>query len=169
MEAPRDLNTIKRQIFFEFMNLAGRAFILVRHSDEVVLGNRGFTAEEKENGIVLVFNARMSFSWDDCGITATLVFGTSPQKCFIPAANIAAVYSSELNAQFVTSPCTLPVPAQKARPALESKAVERVHAFLREREPAAETTAEGDGRSSEVKAGGSDNVIEVDFTKKHKR
>lgn len=97
------LNALKKHVFFEFMSLAGRVFVLVRYSENVVLGNRMFTAEEKENGIVLVFNLKMNFMWDEYGITATLVFGTSPQKCFIPANDIEVIYSPDLKAQFMAS------------------------------------------------------------------
>lgn len=97
------LNNLKKNIFFEFLNIVGRAFIVVRYSENVILGNRGFTEEEKNNGVVLVFNTRMNFLWDDYGLSATLVFNTSPQKCFIPASDIVAVYSPELNAQFATA------------------------------------------------------------------
>ncbi|BCB95324.1 hypothetical protein JZK55_02460 [Dissulfurispira thermophila] len=97
------MNNLKKHIFFEFLNLAGKVFVLVKYSENVILGNRGFTAEEKKNGIILVFNSKMNFMWDDYGITATLVFGSSPQKCFIPSDDIVALYSPELNAQFVVS------------------------------------------------------------------
>ena len=85
------------------LDLAGRVFIVARYSENVVIGNRGFTEEEKNNGIVLVFNSAMNFSWDDFGIASTLVFGTSPQKCFIPIEDIIAIYSPELNSQFITA------------------------------------------------------------------
>jgi hypothetical protein len=98
------LNSIKRHLFFEFMNAAGRAYVLVKHSENVALGKRGFTAEERDKGIILVFNPRMNALWDEHGITATLVFGSAPQKCFIPSDDVVAVYSPELNAQFVVTP-----------------------------------------------------------------
>lgn len=98
------LNNLKKTIFYEILNMAGRVFIAVRYSDNVFIGNRGFTNDERENGIVLVFNQRMSFVWDDSGISVKLVFGTSPEKCFIPAEDIMVVYSPELKAQFVVAP-----------------------------------------------------------------
>lgn len=98
------LNSLKKHCFFEFLNIVGRVFILVKYSDNVILGNRRFTEEEKNNGLVLVFNTRMNFLWDDYGISATLVFNTSAQKCFIPVDDIVAVYSPELNAQFTAAP-----------------------------------------------------------------
>ncbi len=140
MNTDTGLNNLKKHIFYEFLNLTGRVFAHVRYSDNVVLGNRGFTAEEKENGIILVFNSKMNFMWDDYGITVTLVFGTSPQRCFIPVDDIAAVYSPELNAQFVI---TTPL---KERTDMEDKV------------------------SGEIKPSiFPENVIRVDFTKKSKK
>jgi stringent starvation protein B len=98
------LNSLKKHVFCELLRIAGRVFVLVRYSEHVVLGNRSFNAEEKKKGIVLVFNSGMHFQWDEYGITATLVFGSSPQKCFIPVDDIAAVYSHEVGAQFIVSP-----------------------------------------------------------------
>ncbi|GAB4406854.1 MAG: hypothetical protein OHK0032_02000 [Thermodesulfovibrionales bacterium] len=97
------INELKKTVFYGMLDLAGRVFIVVRYSDNVVIGNRGFTMEEIKNGLVLVFNQRMNFSWDDSGITASLVFGTSPQKCFIPVDDIVMIYSPELNSQFITT------------------------------------------------------------------
>ncbi len=99
----RKLNELKKTIFHAMLDMVGRVFIVARYSEAVVIGNRGFTQDEKRNGIVLVFNKNMSFAWDDSGISATLVFGTSPQKCFVPSDDIVAIYSPELQSQFVTS------------------------------------------------------------------
>src|SRR5208337_1087471 len=104
MQSAASLNSLKKHVFYELLQIGGRVFILVRYSEHVVLGNRGLTEAERENGIVLAFNPGMSFQWDDYGLTATLVFGSSPQKCFIPVDDIAAVYSSELNVQFIVLP-----------------------------------------------------------------
>lgn len=104
-----DLIGIKRDLFFDLMKLAGRVFVLAEYAEDVVIGNRGFLPEEKEKGIVLVFNPRMNFSWDDNGLSARLVFGNTAEKCSIPAERILAVFSPELNAQFTTGP----LPAEK--------------------------------------------------------
>jgi hypothetical protein len=103
MEHEERLNNLKKQIFYEFLDMAGRVMVLVKYSPDVVIGNRGFIGEERESGIILVFNPKMKFTWDEYGISATLVFGAAPQKCFIPAGSIEAVYSAELNAQFVAA------------------------------------------------------------------
>jgi hypothetical protein len=78
------INELKREVFFRLLEMAERVYVLVRHSDSVMIGNRGFLKEERENGIVLVFNKSMKFVWDDSGIHATLVFGTAAEKCYIP-------------------------------------------------------------------------------------
>jgi hypothetical protein len=147
MDAGTGLNSLKKHVFFEFLNLTGRVFILVRYSDDVMLGNRGFTSEEKENGIILGFIQKMNFLWDDYGIAATLIFGTSPQKCFIPADDIGSIYSPELNAQFIVTPQIGTAAAKKQWPA-------GMAAESESKDPAAET---------------SKNVIKVDFTKKKKK
>lgn len=96
------LNNLKKTVFYDLLNLAGRVFIVVKYSENVEVGNRGFLPEEQENGLILVFNSRMNFSWDNGGILAHLVFGTSPEKCFIPEDDIVAIYSPELETHFST-------------------------------------------------------------------
>lgn len=110
------IDELKKTVFYEMMDIAGRVFIVAKYSDNLVIGNRGLTDDEMKNGIVLVFNQRMNFSWDDYGISATLVFSTSPQKCFIPADDIVAIYSPELNSQFLAAPQTPDVKPDKDEP-----------------------------------------------------
>jgi hypothetical protein len=100
----KDLTDLKKHVFFELLDLAGRVFILVAYSDNVLIGERGFLPEEKEKGLVLVFNTRMKFEWDRQGISATLGFGARTEKCFIPPESIISVFSPDLNAQFSVSP-----------------------------------------------------------------
>jgi len=99
----QNLTELKKNIFYELLNLAGRVFILVRYSDDVRIGERGFLPEEMEKGIILVFNQKMNFEWNEGGISATLGFGTKAEKCFIPPQSIISVFSPDLNAQFSVS------------------------------------------------------------------
>jgi len=99
-----DLAALKKHIFFELLGTAGRVFILVKYSEDVLIGERGFLPEEKEKGIILVFNPAMNFEWHEGGISATLGFGTKTEKCFIPSDSIISIFSPELNAQFSSSP-----------------------------------------------------------------
>jgi len=100
------LNELKKKVFHEILDIVGRVFIVARYSEHVIIGKRGFTEEEKKDGLVLVFNVHMSFAWDESGISSTLVFGTTPQKCFVPAEDIVAIYSPELQCQFISAPKT---------------------------------------------------------------
>lgn len=133
-----DLNGIKRQVFFDMMDLAGRVFILVDHHEDVSIGKRGFLPEEMEKGIILVFNKRMNFEWGDDGISARLVFGANTEKCYIPMEHIVSVFSPELSAQFSV------IPADPAPEAAQGQKAER---------PRPEPSREG-------------KVVKVDFNKK---
>ncbi|MBI2265511.1 MAG: hypothetical protein HYU64_10115 [Armatimonadetes bacterium] len=98
------LSELKKTVFYELLNLAGRVFVVARYSDRAVIGRRGFTDEEMKNGIILVFNQTMNFTWDETGISASLVFETALEKCFVPVEDIVVVYSPELQTQFVVAP-----------------------------------------------------------------
>ncbi len=103
---PKDLADLKKHVFFELLDMAGRVFIHVSYSDDVLIGERGFLTEEKEKGLILVFNTGMKFEWNEQGISATLGFGTKTEKCFIPPESITSIFSPELNAQFSVAPAT---------------------------------------------------------------
>jgi hypothetical protein len=96
-----ELADIKRDLFYRLMDDAGRVFVHVRPSMELEIGRRGLVGDELNNGITLVFNSHMKFDWGDYGIEVTLVFGSTPEKCFIPADAIDAVYSPELKVQLM--------------------------------------------------------------------
>jgi hypothetical protein len=115
-----DLDDLKKEVFYRLMDLAGKVYVVARNSEDVVIGERGFVGDEKEQGVTLVFNQRMKFIWDDVGIKATLVFGSSAEKCEVPASEMIAIFSPELNVQFVAGPA---VPDEKAP---EGPVVERV-------------------------------------------
>ncbi|UCG78657.1 MAG: hypothetical protein JSV21_02125 [Nitrospirota bacterium] len=95
---------LKKMVFFDLLDTAGRVFIVVNHSENVEIGKRGFLPEEKKNGLVLVFNSQMDFRWEEEGIHANLVFDGSKHRCFVPMADIIAIYSPEAQAQFITAP-----------------------------------------------------------------
>jgi hypothetical protein len=99
-----ELGELKRDVFYRLMDLAGRVFVLVNHSDRVEMGRRGFTEAEMERGLVLVFNDKMQFLWDETGIHASLSFSAVKEKCFIPHEDILAVYSPDLKIQLSADP-----------------------------------------------------------------
>jgi stringent starvation protein B len=97
-------NALKKDVFGSLMDLAGRVFVVVKYSDNVSIGRRGFSEDEKENGITLVFNSAMTYLWDDFTITATLSFGSTAEKCIIPISDIIAIFSPEVGVQMIIDP-----------------------------------------------------------------
>jgi hypothetical protein len=98
------LNDLKKNVFFELLNLVGRVYMVVRYSPDVDLGRKVFTEDEKANGLTLVFTTRMNIQWDAVGLSTTLSFGAQAYRCFIPSKDILAIYSPELQVQFTTAP-----------------------------------------------------------------
>ena len=122
-----DLTDLKKHIFFELLDLAGRVFVLVGYSDNVLIGERGFLPEEKEKGLILVFNRKMNFEWTAQGISATLGFGTKNEKCFVPSESIITIFSPDLNAQFSVSPAVQePAQSRQAGKKAPSSSKEKV-------------------------------------------
>lgn len=93
------LNDLKKNVFFELLNIAGRVYMVVRYSPNVDLGRKVFTEDEKTNGLTLVFTTRMNIQWDSVGLATMLTFGSQAYRCFIPAEDILAIYSPDLQVQ----------------------------------------------------------------------
>ena len=142
-----DADLLKREVFNRLMEMSGRVFILVRHSDKVIIGHRGFTEDEKEKGITLVFNSEMRFIWDDTGISATLSFGSTAEKCVIPTSDIVAIFSPEAGVQMIFDPS-------------------RLEAVTNGADTGAEDEDDIRPESPHVESGTDDKVIRVDFHKK---
>jgi len=89
-----------KNLFYELFNDYGRVYIIVKYSDQTAIGNRGFTAEEKEKGLVLVFthNNHKRLHWtEDGNIIVTVSFGNDNrlENCFIHHDDIIALYSPD--------------------------------------------------------------------------
>ncbi len=94
-----------QKLFFDILNDYGQAYIVVRHSENTVIGTRGFSAEEKKKGITLVFNQRnyKNLVWSEDGsIRATLGFGVGnkSEKCFLHSDDIMSVFSPDAKIKF---------------------------------------------------------------------
>ena len=94
-----------QHLFYELLNDYGQVYVVVRHSDKSVIGQRGFTKEEKEKGLVLVFNERNNkdLQWrEDGSISATLGFGGSsrPEKCLLHSDDIVSIFSARAKIRF---------------------------------------------------------------------
>ena len=94
-------NQIKylKNLFYDLLNDFGKAYIIVKYSDLTTIGNRGFTVEEKEKGLILVFtkNNHRRLNWTEEGnIIVALSFGNNRlENCFIHHDDIIALYSPD--------------------------------------------------------------------------
>lgn len=89
-----------QNLFYDILNDYGRVFITVKHSEHTKIGNRGFSDDEKEKGLVLVFNSKnhKTLQWTaDGSIITALGFGAGnkPENCFIHFDDIVSVFSPE--------------------------------------------------------------------------
>lgn len=87
------------------MNDYGRVFVVIKQSERTVIGSRGFTDEEKENGLVLAFNSKnyKTLQWtEDGSIVTTLGFGSNNkfENCFLHSDDIVSVYSPDAKIKF---------------------------------------------------------------------
>jgi hypothetical protein len=94
-----------QNLFYDILNDFGKVYVAVRHSENTVIGMRGFSDEEKKKGLILVFSQRnyKNLVWtEDGSIKATLGFGAGnkPEKCFIYADDIISVFSPDAKIKF---------------------------------------------------------------------
>lgn len=93
-----------QRLFYDLWNDFGSVYLLVNYSDRSVIGRRGFTEDEKKQGLVLVFNARTSASlnWDREGnLSCVLAFGTRKEDVSIHHDDLAGVFSPEAGVRFL--------------------------------------------------------------------
>jgi hypothetical protein len=87
-----------QSLFYDLLDDYGQVYIVVKYSGNSVIGNRGFTEEEKKQGIVLTFNKKnhKQLQWSgDGSIKASLGFGSNnrQEKCFLHYDDIVSVFS----------------------------------------------------------------------------
>jgi hypothetical protein len=94
-----------QNLFYEILNDYGRVYLVLKYSEKSSLGRRGFSEEEKNKGLILVFNDKNNkgLQWtDDGSIFVTLGFGMSnrPENCFIHCDDIVSIYSPDAKVKF---------------------------------------------------------------------
>jgi hypothetical protein len=94
-----------QNLFYELLNDYGQVYMVVKFSDKTIVGNRGFTEEEKAKGLVLIFNRQnhKNLQWTEEGsVIATLGFGTGNrlEKCFFYFGDIVSVFSPAAGVKF---------------------------------------------------------------------
>src|SRR3990172_8380537 len=93
-----------QKLFYDMWNDFGSVYLLVKYSGRTRIGKRGFTAEEKKQGLVLVFNSKTSttLDWDAEGnLTCVLAFGARKEDVYIHHDDLLGVFSPEAGVQLL--------------------------------------------------------------------
>lgn len=94
-----------QNLFYDLLNDFGRVYVVVKYSDNTTIGNRGFTEEEKKNGLVLIFNLKnhKDLQWNEDGsIITALGFGAAnrSEKCYLHADDIVSLFSPDARVKY---------------------------------------------------------------------
>ncbi|MHB8846453.1 MAG: hypothetical protein ACYC7L_17090 [Nitrospirota bacterium] len=95
-----------QRLFYDIWNDFGSVYLIVKYSDRTIIGKRGFTEEEKKQGLILVFNSQTNntLAWDDEGnLTCILAFGARKEDILIHHDDLLGVFSPDAKVQFVRS------------------------------------------------------------------
>jgi hypothetical protein len=93
-----------QKLFYDLWNDFGSVYLSVKHSDLTRIGKRGFTDDEKKQGLILVFNDRTNdkLEWDDDGnLSCVLAFGTRKEEVYIHHDDLMGVFSPDAAVQFL--------------------------------------------------------------------
>lgn len=93
-----------QKLFYDLWNDFGSVYLVVNHSDRSRIGRRGFTEEEKKQGLILVFNNKTNnkLEWDEEGnLSCVLAFGPRREDVFVHHDDLRGVFSPEAGVQFL--------------------------------------------------------------------
>jgi hypothetical protein len=113
-----------QRLFYDIWNDFGSVYLLVKYSDKTIIGKRGFTDEEKKQGLILVFSNKTNnaLKWDaDGNLTCILAFGTRKEDVFIYNDDLLGVFSPKAKVQFVRNDAG---EEPKAAPDMDSEQVD---------------------------------------------
>lgn len=95
-----------QKLFYDIWNDFGSVYLLVKYSSRTNIGKRGFTEDERKQGLVLVFNNKTNtkLDWDAEGnLTCVLAFGARKEDVHIHHDDLRGVFSQEAGVQFIRS------------------------------------------------------------------
>jgi hypothetical protein len=95
-----------QKLFYDVWNDFGSVYLIVNHSDRTRIGTRGFTEEERKQGLLLVFNNKTNttLNWDAEGnLSCVLAFGARKEDVFIHHDDLLGLFSKEAGVQFIRS------------------------------------------------------------------
>jgi hypothetical protein len=93
-----------QKLFYDLWNDFGSVYLVVNHSDRTRIGKRGFTEEEKKQGLILVFNNKTNnkLEWDEEGnLSCVLAFGPRKEDVHVHHDDLRGVFSPEAGVQFL--------------------------------------------------------------------
>jgi len=93
-------------LFYDIWNDFGSVYLLVKYSYSTSIGKRGFTEEEKKQGLILIFNNKTNntLDWDEEGnLSCVLAFGTRKEDIYVHHDDLLGVFSPEAGVQFLRS------------------------------------------------------------------
>jgi hypothetical protein len=93
-----------QRLFYDIWNDFGGVYLLVKYSSNTMIGKRGFTEEERKQGLALVFNNKTNttLTWDAEGnLSCVLAFGTRKEDVYIYHDDLLGVFSPEAGVQFL--------------------------------------------------------------------
>jgi hypothetical protein len=93
-----------QKLFYDLWNDFGSVYLVVNHSDRTRIGKRGFTGEEKKQGLILVFNNKTNnkLEWDEEGnLSCVLAFGPRREDVHIHHEDLRGGYSPDAGVQFL--------------------------------------------------------------------
>ncbi len=95
-----------QRLFYDIWNDFGSAYLIVKYSGKTIIGKRGFTEEERKQGLILVFNNKTNtaLDWDAEGnLACVLAFGTRKEDIYIHHDDLLGLFSPEAGVQFLRS------------------------------------------------------------------
>jgi len=141
-ESPRAL--MKKQVaylqklFYDLWNDFGSVYLIVNYSDRTRIGKRGFTGDEKKQGLVLVFNDKTNnkLEWDEEGnLSCVLAFGARREDITIHHDDLRGVFSPAAEVQFLRDDMdkTPPAPSEPGGGDGESKQVVSLSSYKKKK------------------------------------
>lgn len=96
----KTLTDLRKSVFYNILDMAGKVYIVVKYSEESILP---WTKKHiKEGSMSLVFNQSnyKNLVWTNSRVNVVLGFSDTTMQCTFPSKDIIAIFSPQLNIHF---------------------------------------------------------------------